>query len=203
MRVIFLDVDGVLNSQHSYKTQKMIDDMDDALIANLKKLVDAVGAEIVLSSSWRTPPEFETTWNLEKKLVDRLAFFKLTLFDRTPIRKDMVRGKEIKDWLKDHPEVTEFIIIDDDSSDIAVFTDLLPVFLHTNWKVGLTKKDVNTGIKMFNENLRLTRIESNAQGVDKIFFEIVDGEIKIGIVEGGSTEEYEDLIAYYTEKYDL
>ena len=56
---------------------------------------------------------------------------------------------------------------------------------------------------MFNENLRLTRIESNAQGVDKIFFEIVDGEIKIGIVEGGSTEEYEDLIAYYTEKYDL
>ena len=106
----------------------MIDDMDDALIANLKKLVDAVGAEIVLSSSWRTPPGFETAWNLEKKLADRLAFSKLTLFDRTPIRKDMVRGKEIKDWLKDHPEVTEFIIIDDDSSDIAVFTDLLPVF---------------------------------------------------------------------------
>ena len=55
MKVIFLDVDGVLNSQQLF--EKCEDDqlisVDEDNIKNLKTIVDATGAMIVLSSSWR------------------------------------------------------------------------------------------------------------------------------------------------------
>ena len=55
MKVIFLDVDGVLNSQQLF--EKCEDDqlisVDEDNIKNLKTIVDATGAKIVLSSSWR------------------------------------------------------------------------------------------------------------------------------------------------------
>ena len=54
MKVIFLDVDGVLNSQQLF--EKCEDDqlisVDEDNIKNLKTIVDATGAKIVLSSSW-------------------------------------------------------------------------------------------------------------------------------------------------------
>ena len=47
-KVIFLDVDGVLNSNRTlYEDISLEDD----LISNLKELVDKTGAKIILSSS--------------------------------------------------------------------------------------------------------------------------------------------------------
>ena len=50
MKVIFLDIDGVLNSDASL----MVDDrVEGDLILNLKYIVDKTDAKIILSSSWR------------------------------------------------------------------------------------------------------------------------------------------------------
>ena len=61
MKVIFLDIDGVMNCQEEMlamleKTPKDRDRVDlpsPAKCKLLKQIVDATGAEIVLSSSWR------------------------------------------------------------------------------------------------------------------------------------------------------
>ena len=59
MKIIFLDVDGVLNSDKyiNYTSKKNIDgikaDIDVKTIELLKKALDITGAKIVLSSSWK------------------------------------------------------------------------------------------------------------------------------------------------------
>jgi hypothetical protein len=45
-----------------------------------------------------------------------------------------VRGKEIDRWLKDHPEVEQYCIVDDDSD---MLEEQMPYFVKTTYKEGL------------------------------------------------------------------
>jgi len=133
MKAIFLDVDGVLNTD---MTQELTSDgwcfVEDELVKNLAKIVKETGAIIILSSSWRDE------WNKEDEskntpsfieLKAKLKEFGLDIYDKTgEWRKN--RGLEIQEWLDEHPEVTEFVIIDDwpdlgHLSDFAVMTNPL------------------------------------------------------------------------------
>jgi histidinol phosphatase-like enzyme len=52
MKVIFLDIDGVLNSSHYFQTRTSKDiDIDVTRLPLLKRLIDETEANIVLSSS--------------------------------------------------------------------------------------------------------------------------------------------------------
>lgn len=59
MKVIFLDVDGVLNSDQYFDKTKNLDiqgieaDIDIKKIELLKKAINETRARVVLSSSWR------------------------------------------------------------------------------------------------------------------------------------------------------
>lgn len=54
MKVAFLDIDGVLNSNQFWENCKNIDEeIDDTAVARLAKIVNATNSIIVLSSSWR------------------------------------------------------------------------------------------------------------------------------------------------------
>ena len=59
MKVIFLDVDGVLNSDEYFnniknkETTDIESEIDINTIVDLKKAIDETGASVVLSSSWR------------------------------------------------------------------------------------------------------------------------------------------------------
>ena len=54
MRVIFLDIDGVLNHDTSMElTKDYWTKPETYLIERLKKIIDATDAKIVLSSDWR------------------------------------------------------------------------------------------------------------------------------------------------------
>lgn len=53
-KIIFLDIDGVLNSDRTLYEHVSL---EDDLILNLKELVDKTGAKIILSSSWRSIPD--------------------------------------------------------------------------------------------------------------------------------------------------
>ena len=48
-KIIFLDIDGVLNSVHNWPENLL----HQSLTNNLKHIVDKTGAKIVLSSSWK------------------------------------------------------------------------------------------------------------------------------------------------------
>ena len=73
-KVIFLDVDGVLNSA---KTLYEDSSLEDNLILNLKELVNKTEAKIILSSSWRLSTEAVAT------LMDKLDKFGLVISGMT------------------------------------------------------------------------------------------------------------------------
>ena len=93
MKVIFLDVDGVLNSNysHSISTNEkgwMWDEISDFHLEKLKRIVDETDAKIVLSSSWRVyhpilTGETEITDELLKVLVEKFEKLGLSIYDVT------------------------------------------------------------------------------------------------------------------------
>lgn len=114
MKIIFLDIDGVLNSAKYDRARSDTDgNIDATRLPLLKQLVDATGAEIVLTSTWRKLWERDESQNTEtgKELNRIFASVGLKIFDKTPIsgfRKD-----EVLAWLNANPDATRFCIIDD------------------------------------------------------------------------------------------
>lgn len=110
MKVIFLDVDGVLNTPKLIK-RFGYDHVDPVLTALLARIVRETGARIVLSSTWRIDEK-------DRKLVEAaLAQHGLELFGSTPVHKkeypDWVRRcEEISAWLQGN-QVSKFAILDD------------------------------------------------------------------------------------------
>ena len=56
MKVIFLDIDGVLNCSKTRNPRKLPYVVDKRLLALLKRMLKRTGAKIVLSSTWRIDP---------------------------------------------------------------------------------------------------------------------------------------------------
>jgi hypothetical protein len=135
-KVLFLDIDGVLNSTrsviafkgfpHGFDAPNMAK-FDHAAIGMIRKLCEETDASIVLSSSWR----------ILHTVHDCANGLDLPIFDKTPGGGGN-RGKQIEEWLDAHPEVTDYAIVDDDGD--MLFTQY-PRFVKTNCNEGLTYKD--------------------------------------------------------------
>ncbi len=87
MKVIFLDIDGVLNS-YAYDRQRAPDDgnIDATRLELLKLLIDKTEAKIVLTSSWREHWDKEPCKCDEKgaELADTFEKAGLGIYDKTP-----------------------------------------------------------------------------------------------------------------------
>ncbi len=153
-KVIFLDVDGVLNDMNSKsRVSPMIVGIDKAHVRLLKYIVDQTGAGIVLTSTWKRDWEphrrsTEQPTHAGKYLANKLFDFGLKPIDKTKDHEED-RGDGIRLWLKEHPSVKNFVIIDDD-----VFPDysgdLWPHTVFTFWQRGLRKEDADDAIKILN-----------------------------------------------------
>ena len=162
MRVIFLDIDGVLNSTRTMIvwgsglvpfTQRELDNIsrDDVLLDPvavdlLRLLTEASGAKIVISSTWRlrsSPTAFHKMFDLygwdTRDIVIGL----------TPVLHHK-RGDEIASWLKDNPVVEQYVILDDDSD---MLVDQLPNFVNTEHDVGFARGDFEKAIGIFGMTL--------------------------------------------------
>lgn len=143
MRLIFLDVDGVLNSALTKEQYRGMMGLDDRFLKNLAKLIKISNktddTKIVLTSSWRIGINREGA-NIPRHyqyLTQRLQEYGLTIFDETPnIRysKDNYkgcRGREIMTWLYQHREenITGMVIIDDTVYDDFKKYQLGPYFV--------------------------------------------------------------------------
>lgn len=119
MKVLFLDIDGVLNHQNTKDRVCGFVGLDPELIAIFNKIVDAVpDLKIVVSSTWRKsvmPGVYHNFDELKALLAKR--GLKGEIIGRTPDFAHIGghRGSEIGNWLVGHPEVTHYAILDDDS----------------------------------------------------------------------------------------
>ena len=158
MRIIFLDIDGVLNSSQSaaywYRLYKRgLNPIPGAFMrvcpiaySNLLTILEKCpDVRIVLSSTWRIHEDYKE--KLRDADVDPDVLGKI--IDRTPIHLSSGRGNEINQWLENHPEVDDFIIIDDDSFDMQPYKEDKR-FINTSTALGLTYFEVERIIKYFN-----------------------------------------------------
>lgn len=119
------------------------DMLDERAIIQLKKIIMATDAEIVLSSSWR--------WykDTRDKVHRQLQAKDIDFVDTTPLEIDtaMSRGMEIKTWLDEHPEVERFVILDDDDLRIQEY---IPYHVKTTFRYGLTREKAAEAIQILN-----------------------------------------------------
>lgn len=118
-KVIFLDVDGVLNDKDTpTRTKRGYLFVDESKILLLKKIVDATQAKIVLSSTWRYDRNDQRYNGEFLELKEALAAHGLEIYSYTPVDAIGIRrGMEIKAWLGTHPEVKKYVILDDELFD--------------------------------------------------------------------------------------
>ena len=157
MKAIFLDIDGVLNSEKFWKTEAQhvrkkkaiaegrshdeasaIANIDPECVARILKIVKETGAEIVVSS----------TWKYDDNLNYKLRFMGISnTYGITPWSRNRHRGSEIKEWLDEHPEVINYVIIDDDNDMLDEQESHL---VQTSWLTGITDYDVEKAINILN-----------------------------------------------------
>ncbi len=120
-KVLFLDIDGVLNTeQQQWKCQmegippadKFGYTFDPKAVFCLGEILNITGAEIVLSSSWKFlgMSVLQDMW--------KVRHLPGTITDITP---DNQKGKglEIKEWLEKHQnDIKNYVILDDE--DVAL-----------------------------------------------------------------------------------
>lgn len=134
MKVIFLDIDGVLNSRQDRFSWTIETDIH---FIRLKRIIDKTGAQIVLSSSWRIGDS-------SKDIVHkRLQQFGMDFIDVTPVFGGQHRGREIADWLSKH-EVESFVILDDEGD----MDELIDRLVKTDMNIGLQDSDVDKAVHL-------------------------------------------------------
>jgi len=157
MKVIFLDIDGVLVTRNSIKYQYLNFPDETNIrfskkaVKNLNKLIRLTGAKIVISSTWRLFHSLEELQNIFKKQKIRGKIISTTSIEKATIEEDIPRGQKIADWLEQHPEVEQYVIIDDDiQADCIQFHPFNCV--ETSYKRGFSPEDrFNEALAILNE----------------------------------------------------
>jgi len=133
MKVLFLDIDGVLNSTRSCIANKGYPHdfspegmpmFDSIAVSLIRGLCARGGVSVVVSSAWRITHH----WDAIGRALE------LPTMDRTPSLLG-VRGDEIAHWLEAHPEVTQYAIVDDDAD---MLPEQFPFFVKTDGHEGLS-----------------------------------------------------------------
>lgn len=154
MNAIFLDIDGVLNtieSLYNHNSNHEVEiDIDKLLL--LKELIDETNSLVVLSSSWRigitiTDGKITSKSDFHDDFLSLLDMYGITLYDRTQSIEGN-RTKEIHAYLKMHPEIDNYIILDDEYVDDP---NLIQTSYYTD---GLTREHVNLAISKLSSRLR-------------------------------------------------
>ncbi len=135
MKVIFLDIDGVLMTGRyrrlldeqadrlgPFVTDSVVLPFDPICLMQLKKVTEAADAYIVITSSWRMYRGCNPYWN---SIVEQLRGSQLEerLLDVTPVLKEQSftapRWKEIEYWLDERARPVDAFVILDDMTDMG------------------------------------------------------------------------------------
>lgn len=163
MKVIFLDIDGVLNSNfRNVKNQKELSDgkfIDETRVQLLAEIIIKTNAMIVLHSGWRLwfDDMINPIRDEAKYLVNILEKNGLKIVDKTPdlttdeirrIRKfSFVKAQEILMWIEQHKDIDSYIVLDDLDLSIDTIKNNL---IMTDSTIGLSEGNVLDAIAHLN-----------------------------------------------------
>lgn len=160
-KIIFLDIDGVLNCTSSTSKCTLIEErreitgIDSDKLKRLKRIVAGTGAIIVLISSWKIGWkrfDKEHQWSHAKYMDKKFDKYGMRIYDKTYEKYENKRGTGIKNWLKEHFAEDEhpiWIILDDDADKVFDYDmDMLSHLIQTKESKGLTDKDVDLAIEL-------------------------------------------------------
>ena len=159
MKVIFLDIDGVLNCSTSKSFCHddlcgIIHGIDSDKVKRLAKIVEATGAQIILSSDWKDgwSKYYTSQKPSHVKYLDNHLYKKgkLTIKDKTPNthKGSWFRGSEILAYLRTHQDIENYVILDDTFFDDFDNKEIEEHLVLTNHGVGLTDADCEKAIKI-------------------------------------------------------
>lgn len=139
IKVIFLDVDGVLNNVESFRRCTAAGGstvgefgFDSASVAAVKRALDVTKARICLSSTWREGDGFERTRGCFERVGLPCPKWRTPVLREAPIGER--RGHEIKRWLDTlRPVAVDYVIVDDDSD---MLPEQFPYFVQTDFMGG-------------------------------------------------------------------
>ncbi len=140
MKVIFLDVDGVLNSMESVLLYGHTNRLDPVRVGMVARLCKETDAKIVVSSSWRNPTVDGTKELLAASGAESLVPLIIGQTPRIPGK----RGPEIAAWLTEH-KPDAYVILDDDSD---MLPEQMPRFVHTSMARGFCLDSYLDAIKL-------------------------------------------------------
>lgn len=145
MRIVFLDLDGVMNSGNYFEHRRWdvvtdpkygndFREIDPKAIETLNEFYEETNAKVVLSSSWRSSA-------FEDNLLEKCGY-KGEVIDTTPHLncRYSVRGVEILAWLKEntdnYSDFKQYVIFDDDGDMLYWQRNH---FFQTTFESGLTR----------------------------------------------------------------
>lgn len=161
MKVIFLDFDGVLNViPQGHDEYGGI--FHPEFVQNLERIIQETGAKLVISSSWRHGgvERMRAMWKhrgYPGEIIGITPDLWRGVKDEE-FHERLERGHEIEAWLKQHPEVNTYVILDDDddmlSSQRGNFVQTSNNINHPDCidiGYGLTKVCTNRAIRILNK----------------------------------------------------
>ena len=127
---VFLDIDGVLNSRTTCeRTPDYHVGIDDLRVAVLAGAIKKYGpTEIVLSSDWK---ELRPEADDYVYLITKLTKYGLELAGKTTDHYNN-RGEGIQQYLESHPEIDEYVVLDDNEFDFRDYPNIWERLLLTN-----------------------------------------------------------------------
>ena len=168
-KIIFLDFDGVLNTEH-YQNYLMYERtpwqdkhgalFDPEAVQQLKRIVDVSKADIVIESSWKYLglKAMQVMWK-ERDLPGKvIGITDSSVSDNWLLTANLddvdpalghCKGMEIASWLADNTKNdVRYVIIDD---EYVCLESQIPYFVLTNPHDGITEEIANSAIAILNE----------------------------------------------------
>ncbi|MBE6960661.1 MAG: hypothetical protein E7448_08090 [Ruminococcaceae bacterium] len=173
MKVIFLDIDGVLNCSE-YRRRQMLQGKISVILqveplSQLKRIVEATDASIVLISSWRKFWKREGSVDTAGQQIEqRLSNFGLFVADKTPVLSDGSRSREVAQWLKNKNYVEHYVILDD--KDYLWDRKQTLHWVRCPDETGLTDELATAAINILNGQLPTHRKKSRLETIFRKWF---------------------------------
>lgn len=155
MKIVFLDIDGVLNCEGSRSRCAGYRGIDDKKVENLAKIVKATGAEIVLITTWKE--DWRKTDKVHQGMManyldKKLKKQGLSALDKTRDyigERYLSRGEGILEYLTRH-QVENYVVLDDFQFDYDS-CGLTGNYVKTdNYNGGLTEELAEKAIGILN-----------------------------------------------------
>ena len=141
MKVLFLDVDGVINCQFTAARSGHALGIDPYMALLVVRIIDATKCKVILSSSWRYD---------ESAMAEVRKMF-IPIDGITPkMNGKTSRGTEIRMWLEANQPVERYAILDDNDD---MLKEQMPNFFKCAWDSGITEELSRAVIKHLNETV--------------------------------------------------